>query len=156
MAGNYTPRYGFTSRDVNTIYNRWRYLDGQENFGNFDGFCKWLSETGYKRGMHIRKHDKTKPHSPENSWFQEHSHNAKVRKEKVKAVRAIKSKFCENCTEGKCTNISDGCKPWREWFTENWNNNIHRKKPVAESNVPMVFCYEHPDLVREGIVWAGN
>ena len=156
MAIKFTPKYGFTAEEVCAIYERWKRLDGRENFGSFDGFCKWMSEVGCERGMHMRKHDATKPHSPQNSFFYPKYYMKNKKREKIQATRAITCSFCESCTEKACPNNGIGCRPWREWFTENWNNNIHRKKPVAESNVPMVFCYEHPDLVREGIVWAGN
>ena len=156
MAGEYTPRHGFNSEEVATIYARWRYLDGQENWGSLDNFCKWLSEVGYKKGMHIRKHDKTQPHSQENSYFQVYSYAADARKAKIQEFRAIKSDFCVDCQLKACPNAADGCKPWHDWFVKNWNDKICRRKPDTKPEEPMVFRYEHPDLVREGIVFVGS
>lgn len=39
-----------------------------------------------------------------------------------------------------------GCKEWEDWFTENWNHNIHREVPPVPKQV---WQHEHPDRARE-------
>lgn len=50
---------------------------------------------------------------------------------------------CENCTQ-ECP--AGGCNTWKEWWVQNWNENIHRNVPTVPKQV---WQYEHPDRVRE-------
>lgn len=64
----------------------------------------------------------------------------------------VVSPFCENCKE-ECP--SYGCREWREYYKKNWDQNISK----AAQRVPrgkQVFRYEHPDMIREGIILQGN
>lgn len=58
-------------------------------------------------------------------------------------------KICDKaCPDG-------GCKAWRDWFVQNWNDNI--TIAPQEPRDRQFFRYEHPDLVREGIAYGkGN
>ena len=58
---------------------------------------------------------------------------------------------CNNC-DRVCPD--GGCKAWREWFPENWNENI--SIAPKEPRDKLFFRYEHPDLVREGIVFENR
>ena len=46
----------------------------------------------------------------------------------------------------------DGCKAWEKYFIDNWNKNI-MKSIGNHKKQRQFFRYEHPDLVREGIVF---
>lgn len=61
------------------------------------------------------------------------------------------SPFCRNCTRDDCPTNGDGCKAWETYFIENWNKNI-MKSIGSHKKQRQFFRYEHPDLVREGIV----
>lgn len=50
---------------------------------------------------------------------------------------------CENCTQ-ECP--AGGRNTWKEWWVQNWNENIHRNVPTVPKKV---WRYEHPDWVRE-------
>lgn len=63
-----------------------------------------------------------------------------------------KSPFCRNCTRDDCPTNGDGCKAWETYFIENWNKNI-MKSIGNHKKQRQFFRYEHPDLVREGIVF---
>lgn len=62
------------------------------------------------------------------------------------------SPFCRNCTRDDCPTNGDGCKAWETYFIDNWNKNI-RKSIGNHKKQRQFFRYEHPDLVREGIVF---
>ena len=61
------------------------------------------------------------------------------------------SPFCRNCDRERCSNIWQGCPEWQDYFRKNWNENIRAKNSKAQTR--QFFQYEHPDLVREGIVF---
>ena len=56
------------------------------------------------------------------------------------------------------TELGVGCDEYRAWWKKNWDQNIYvapkkpEPKPATEGS--QMFRYEHPDLVREGIVWS--
>lgn len=62
------------------------------------------------------------------------------------------SPFCRNCTRDDCPTNGDGCKAWETYFIDNWNKNI-MKSIGNHKKQRQFFQYEHPDLVREGIVF---
>lgn len=62
------------------------------------------------------------------------------------------SPFCRNCTRDDCPTNGDGCKAWEKYFIDNWNKNI-MKSIGNHKKQRQFFRYEHPDLVREGIVF---
>lgn len=146
MASELRPRHGFSTDEVTSISVRYYKMDGKENWDGLDDFCKWLRENGHRRGAHLQKRDHSKPHSPENSFFKELEHTEEKAQEGV----------CADCSHEVCVNISQGCLQWRQEFTDNWNHNIHRKKNEKPPIKREWFRYEHPDLVREGIVFAGS
>lgn len=59
---------------------------------------------------------------------------------------------CDNCTE-ICP--GSGCTEWRDWFTQNWNRNIHRKVTIGLTG-RQVLRYEHPDRIREMVAEMGH
>lgn len=60
------------------------------------------------------------------------------------------SPFCDGCTR-ECP--TKGCEEWARYYQKNWNSRIHRlirREPPTQ----VTFRYEHPDLIREGIIWG--
>ena len=159
--GQYTPRCGLTSSEVRRLSGRWRNMDGKENWPDLDSFVEWAAKKGYRRGMRTRKWRPYEPHSPDNSYFADSYEIALQEQEERRNEINAKCEFCEQCTE-KCNSMAVGCLRWREYFVSNWNNNIRRartaaeEKPIPVSVGPQYFRYEHPDLVREGIVFRGK
>lgn len=65
----------------------------------------------------------------------------------------VESPYCAICSQRKvCDRVHFGCADYRQWYVENWNENI-RRVPQARTQKKTVFAYEHPDLIREGITW---
>lgn len=134
--------------EATELYALRRIYDGIRNdsdFSSFEDFFDWAYGK-YKAGYTVYKLNDRKPHSPKNSYLY---YNYKAQPE------GIKSSICENCDKTMlvCNNI--GCARYREEFVKNWNDNICAEpKKVRETKE--YFRYEHPDLVREGIVWIGN
>ena len=104
-----------------------------EGFGSFEAWSEWVDNSDHNPFYHLKKRDKTKPHSPDNSYF------------------------CER----KPAYLQDGKnrgESWKEKFIRDWNERIYRPDPELQAKEPAknVWQYEHPDLVREGIVWTGE
>lgn len=133
---------------VNAIGKRWDLgLLAGSGWTDRESWIRWAYENGYKKGYHLGKFDDRKPHGPENSFFYESE--AKMESDRKAKARNL----CSECTL-PCP--AEGCAQWREWFVKNWDKNIYRKpnnalKEETERKVRF-FQYEHPDLVREGIV----
>lgn len=153
----YNDRYGIPGTEVENLRKRWHNHLLHSEFKSFDEFLLWSSQNGYKKGLELRRFDVRKPHGPENSFY--YSKEAadlaeKMERERRKAERAANPvAICRECDE-KCEE-SHGCKRWRDWFVQNWNQNISispKLKTPAERR--KVFCYEHPDMVREGITFG--
>ena len=115
-----------------------------EEFGSFKAFLKFADRTGYKTRLALWKLNQTKKHGPDNSyWYLKNSD-----------LPNVKSPFCEQCDKKHCPGEGIGCAEYREWFVKYWNEYIHRKVQMPKKTCREVFCYEHPDLQREGIVWT--
>lgn len=157
---NYRPRYGIPGKEVENLAKRWSAHDKGRNWETADAFIRGCSENGYKKGIMLRRYDPDKPHSPDNSFFGEPTREVvQKRREKKQNTKGIKSPFCENCQKVCPASGSGGCDAWQDYFQKNWDQNIHiaPKKPVTVvKEGPSVFRYEHPDLVREGIVFEGS
>lgn len=154
MASKYKDRYGIPGPEVQNLAKRYYNQKLSEGFYDLDTFLLWCSQNGYKKGLTLRKKVENLPHSTENSYFEDCIALKHERSEKFRTDMATSNDFCRNCTI-ECGGV--GCAEWKEWFKNNWNRNIHVSpvKPVVVEG-PMVFRYEHPDLVREGIVWSGS
>ena len=79
-----------------------------------------------------------------------------MNRRKKEERKALVSQFCVGCTEACREGV--GCERWRQYFILNWDQNISIAKPVPKEdpNAKQYFRYEHPDLVREGIVFEGS
>ena len=153
-------KYGMTAKELSNQSKRFYKLDGHYNWEGVDSFLRWCGENGYQKGIKLRRYDPSKPHSPENSYFGINT-RAQIREnsEKFHALRQNSSPFCKGCKRVCPRNRTGGCIEWADYFRNNWDQNIHvpdpKPEPVENTNTPMVFRYEHPDLVREGIVFHG-
>ena len=145
------PRCGFTAQEVTILKSKLFKLRqaGSTAWKDLNDFCEWAKKEGYKQGMRIKRRDIYRPHSQENSYF---AFTGEEQERHATYVDA-ESPFCQSCGVKDCPSKSIGCYRWREYFVKNWNENIcNRTKPVIKTEEP-IFRYEHPDLVREGIVF---
>lgn len=146
--------YGFDGKETENLRARFRKLNGDSTWSCLDDFLIWAKESGYKTGMHLRKHVETLPHGPTNSCWS--TLNMLDTKKRYLDNMRNSCEFCKDCQK-ECPTTGYGCKEWADNWKKNWNENIYVPpvKPVVEEG-PMVFRYEHPDLVREGIVFEGS
>ena len=160
MGSVYKERYGISSADVTHLIRRFYRYFRDSDWQNADDFVRWCSENGWQKGLKLCRKDKDRLHGPDNSYFQTPEMTVRAKKEDIRRRKEERkntvSPFCEGCQK-ECTRVAYGCEEYRAWFVKNWNQNIHVPpvKPVVEEG-PMVFRYEHPDLVREGIVFESS
>lgn len=148
------PMFGFDGKETKNLRARYRKIRDDCEWPSIEAFLLWAKESGYKTGMYLRKYGESLPHGPENSfWNTKTSQGAKQR-----YIESLKNncEFCNGCQED-CPKTGLGCKEWADYWKENWNKNIY--VPPVKPPEPVkqqFFCYEHPDLVREGIVFEGS
>ena len=156
MASEYGDRYGISGDEVSNLIRRFYRRLYDSEWERADDFIKWCSENGYESGLRLCRKDTSKPHGPENSYFKTPEKTvrgiAEDKRRRKEERKSLVSQFCDGCQK-ECRD-SIGCKDYRDWFVKNWNKNIYMPpvKPVVPEG-PMVFRYEHPDLVREGITF---
>ena len=148
MSG-FNSRYGFTGDDVSNLNHRWNYkIKSDCEWERFDDFVFWCSYTGYRKGMQLRKRNKDMPHSPDNSFWVDTLDGTQPEENDCE--------FCAKCNHRRSAVCINGCVTWREQWVKNWNDNICIRPPEEKySPTRETFCYEHPDLIKEGIVWQG-
>ena len=161
MSSEYKDRYGIPGDSVKHLIRKfYRYLSDSDWY-NADSYVKWCSENNWQKGQRLCKKDASLPHGPDNSFFKKPEMTVRAKKEDVRRRKEerknLVSPFCEGCQKS-CRNTAIGCDEYRAWWEKNWDQNIciAPKKPEPKPAVnegPMVFRYEHPDLVREGIVF---
>lgn len=150
----YKEKYGIPGPEVENLSKRFYSQKLAEGFYDRDTFLLWCSQNGYKKGLTLYKKDDSLPHSTENSFFADSAEVRKRRAEKFREDMQISNEFCKACTT-ECKGT--GCKEWQDWFQKNWDEKIHVPKVIPpEPEKPMVWRYEHPDLVREGIVFEDS
>lgn len=154
MSG-FNDRYGFTGNDLNNLNRRWNdkvKLDCE--WEDFDSFVYWCSQSGYRKGKQIRKRNQDLPHSPDNSyWYDYQVARREEQEERQRKREESEGDFCTKCTQPRSKVCINGCVAWKEQWVQNWNDHICIKPPEPEQPQKReVFCYEHPDLVREGSV----
>ena len=160
MASEYGDRYGISGDEVSNLIRRFYRRLYDSEWERADDFVKWCSENGYESGLRLCRKDASKPHGPENSYFKTPEKTvrgiAEDKRRRKEERKSLVSPFCDGCQK-ECRD-SIGCDEYRDWFVKNWNKNISIAKPTVKKDTskPMVFRYEHPDLVREGIVFEGS
>ena len=128
-------------REDSYVFRIYNAIQDKSTFPDFESFLEY-STGKYRIGFTVYRIDASKPYSPENCyWYY-----------RDKKAEDVVSQVCEGCTAQTSACGTNGCMKYREYFVKNWNKNICRaKKP--EVNTQKIFRYEHPDLVREGIVF---
>ena len=150
-------RYGISGHDVSNLSSRWLKTVRKDcEWEKFDEFLFWCSVEGYKPGMKLGRINQNQPHGPGNSfWYDKKELFQKRHKEEIEQ----RTGFCLGC-EKACPNRGNGCDFWKSHFIKNWNQNIstskklRRNRPEEETVGRETFVYEHPDLIREGIVFG--
>ena len=146
----FADRYGIAAKDVDNLSSKYKKQKLKEGFGSFDNFLKFCAEVGYKPGMRMYRYYPEEPHSPDNTYF--YAKGEKINRPEKNAEKDA-NRICADCQKVPCTASGSGCPAYRKAWIENWNKNIHRKKP-EDPNRKQFFCYEHPDLIREGIIFG--
>lgn len=143
----YKERYGLEPLDIRRLKRMWNEkIVHDTTWECFDDFVLWGSYFGYAKGLELLKRNQREPHGPENSYFWVAGDpQTEVEEEPTE------SRYCNGCTKN-CAN-SMGCADWKNWFVKNWNEKISRSpKLKKERPVRVTWKYEHPDLIREGLV----
>ena len=145
------PMYDLDGKAVETLRTRYRKIAGDHEWSCAEDFIKWANDSGFKKNARLYKKDENKPHGPNNSCW--HILGQENTRRRFTDQLKYGSVFCADCKRD-CPSHGHGCNDWKTYFKDNWNKKIHVPpvKPVVPEG-PMVFCYEHPDLVREGIVF---
>ena len=127
----YKPRHGFTEDEVRILTMRFYALHKQTisvEFDSLDDFLRW-SKGKFRYGCILERIDRNGPWSPDNCRF----------------VDREKSNSAEYYTKEAAENWEKFAGPLREKYAAEIAQIQRRKKTF--------WRYEHPDLVREGIVW---
>lgn len=151
----YKDRHGLSGEEIQCLSNKFYLMNGRENWDTFDDFLLWCRDNGYRKDRKMRRINKKLPHSKENSYFYDKS---KTEEEQTTALHRDEDccDFCKNCREA-CAAQNASCIKWREYFVKNWNEKICRRGMKVVREAESVWRYEHPDLVREGIIFVcGN
>lgn len=148
--------YGFDGKETECLRRRFCNLSKEETgWANADEFLRWARDSGYEKNLHMGRHDETLPHGPGNSFWMTRD----LWQTRQRFLKKMKEScpFCRDC-EKTCSLSGKGCTEWQQYFVKNWNKHICIAKPVVKEdpNVRKCFRYEHPDLVREGIVFEGS
>ena len=129
----YKPRHGFTEDEVQVLELRWGMMKRSGysvEFESFDAFLRW-AKGKFDYGLTMERIDKHKGWSPENiRWYSPQKETA-LTDRRQQAVRWEKM-----------------MQPIRKKYA--------KQLAQIESNKRQFFRYEHPDLVREGIVFENR
>ena len=131
-------RAGLTKELTATLYGYWQRINTKGVkvvFADFDDFLDWAIESNFLVGKRIGRIDATGPFSRDN------------------CVWMNKLGEYEESDEERAARWDALVEPIREQFKDTLAE-IEKKK--QEEQKQTVFRYEHPDLVREGIVWRGT
>ena len=130
----YKPRYGFTSDEVYILKLIWRQIQRSGyniEFASPDEFIQW-SRGKYDYGLTLERIDKHKGWGPDNCrFFNPRKDGNSLEYNKSMAIA-----------------WEQMMQPLRKKYAKQLKQN--------EANKRQFFRYEHPDLVREGIVWSGS
>ena len=131
MPGKRQNQFGFDTDAVNHMYYRYHWLVKNEKpmvWESFNDFLRWCQGTWYPRTT-LHRIDDSKPYGPGNCEWLPMCSSEKYKKELAAQWDKI-------------------MQPIREQY--------RMQIAEAQANAKEYFRYEHPDLVREGIVWAEN
>lgn len=114
-------------------------------FNDFRDFANWSLNNGYKYGRRPRRIDKGAEYSPDNMEW-------------VDVDCTSRHKSNEIANQKTIDKWDAFIKPIREKYRKELETleNMSRKPLQEDKQVRECFQYEHPYLVREGIVFHGN
>lgn len=130
----YKPRYGFTEDEVRVMHLRWTMMQRSGysvEFESFDAFLRW-AKGKFDYGLTMERIDKHKGWYPENiRWY--------------------------NPTKNEA-GLADRRKQAAQWdrMMQLIRERYAAQLRQIESSKQQFFRYEHPDLVREGIMFEGS
>lgn len=113
-------------------------------FTDFQGFANWSMKNGYKYGRRLRRIDKGAEYSPDNMEWVDVNVNSQSNEIAKKKAIAKWDAFI---------------KPIRKQFEKELEQlqQIEEEEKIRQAQqVREFFRYEHPDLVREGIVFEAS
>ena len=132
---------------TNGIWKVWSGIENDQTFGTYEDFRKWADKFPLQKGFTVWKVNDRLPHGPENSYWYH----------RIKKQEIVTSPICVGCEDKYKICNTIGCFKYRNWFVDNWNKHICTNPPQQEETKKRrVFCYEHPDLVREGLVFRAK
>lgn len=127
----YKPRYGFTEDEVEVLSLRWSMMQRSGysvEFESFDAFLKW-AKGKFDYGLTLERIDRHKGWNPQNCrWYNPQKNEADLADRRQQAIR------------------------WEHMMAP-LRKKYAKQLQAIEANKRQFFRYEHPDLVREGIVW---
>jgi hypothetical protein len=134
MGTKYKPRHGFTDDEIQILALRWGMMKRSGytvEFESFDAFIRY-AKGKFDYGLTMERIDKHKGWFPENiSWYNPQKREADLSNRRQQAVRWEKM-----------------MQPLRKKYAKQ----LAKIKPCERE----FFRYEHPDLVREGIVFESS
>ena len=124
-------RTGFNRREIDNLYHRYRCFENteQNGFASLEDFIEWAASEKYAVGMKLERIDAKKPYSRDNCVMAAIYGDEEYQQRLISMWESV-------------------MKPIRERFKRELEE-IERRKPKGKE----YFQYEHPDLVREGIVF---
>jgi hypothetical protein len=128
MGAHKKDRFGWDAESVELMYYRYKYLVNKGypmEWNNFDEFLLWC-KNGFQPGMALHRIDVNLPYGPNNCKWVPMTGSEEYKKKMAARWDHIMT-------------------PIRERYKQQIQETKNRKKEY--------FRYEHPDLVREGIVW---
>jgi hypothetical protein len=130
----YKPRHGFTSDEVYILKLIWKQMQRSGyiiEFASADAFIRW-ARGKYDYGLTLERIDKHKGWGPDNCRFFNPRKDEKSQEYHRSMVKAWEEMI----------------RPLRKKFAKELAN--------MKTCERQFFRYEHPDLVREGIVFEGT
>lgn len=131
----FKPRYGFSEDEVQVLYLRWAMMQRSGysvEFDSFDDFLRY-ARGKFEYGLTMERIDNHEGWSPANICWKSN----RQKQETDIANRRQQAILWEKMMQ-----------PLRKKYAEQIAN--------IKANEQRCFTYEHPDLVREGIVWTGT
>lgn len=118
-------------------------------FDSSGEFAQWSVKNGYEYGKRLRRIDSKLEYSPDNCvWVDLPSSGEQNSRSRKHTVQKLVAQW------------DDFVKPIRECYKVELEQIAMGKVTVnavkEEPKKRQTFCYEHPDLVREGILFTGG
>lgn len=130
-------RPGLTQKQtefLSSLWHRIRNMGIMVEFDNFDDFCGWAVSSGFQEGKILVRKSKAGPFSEDNLFWAQRQQPGETDDERAARWDAF-------------------VNPIREQHNKTLERLQEEKRQAAKVTV---WRYEHPDLVREGIVFESS